>query len=178
MNTSTNPLRERAGAIVAAFTARENILARIGQFDAQRDTKLAALDREIREQDGRADGEDAVAIQRLLILREQRRRLADKLAREREALLAGVQREAGAAVAACDIPKLFADGLTLERTKAVVAFLPFFENEGRAGVAAGQTDSVVSLQRWVGILCHEIPHEAIAGRLNKFVSGEKSLWRI
>lgn len=178
MKTTPVPLLPRASKICAAYAQRDDIQGQLVTFDADAAARLAALDNDIAELDQRADGEDVGAVQMLIIKREQRSRLAAKLASDRSVLLARVQRDASAAVTDVDLTGLFKTGLELEIQTATAAMLPFFENEIRARGAAGQTDSVNALQRWVSPLCHEIPAEIIAKRLRKFAEGTCEIWKI
>ncbi len=176
--TTDEELRSRAAEICEAFDSREQILSRVAVFDAETSAKLAALDNEISDLDRRADGENTVAIQMLVIKREQRTRLAAKLAAERELLLSETNREAWQAVQHLDLMKLFADALTFERQRAISALGTLMENEARAVSMSGQMDAIISASFWATNLCRTLPGSAVAARLRAFVNGTKSIWRI
>lgn len=176
--TTDEELRSRAAEICEAFDSREQILSRVAVFDAETSAKLAALDNEISDLDRRADGENTDAIQMLVIKREQRTRLAAKLAVEREDIVSEVNRQARDAVRHHDLPKLFHDATRAERAAVVAHLLPHCETEGRALGLSAHVDSLNSLDCWARELVFKIPGHIIAQRLRAFVSGEKPIWRI
>ncbi len=184
MNTPQAPtlteaeLREIAATICSSFEKADAFKARVTQFDAETSAKLAALDNEISDLDRRADGENTDAIQMLVIKREQRTRLAAKLAVEREDIVSEVNRQARDAVRHHDLPKLFHDATRAERAAVVAHLLPHCETEGRALGLSAHVDSLNSLDCWARELVFKIPGHIIAQRLRAFVSGEKPIWRI
>ena len=182
MNTPTSTAdtetREAAAKIVLAFERADGIQAQLLIFDEETAAKLAALDNEIAGLEHHLDAENVGEVQRLVILREQRKRLETQLAEKRETLRARVRRDAGDVVSGLDIPAFFRRALESEIATVTAAMLPFFENEIRARGAAGQSDSVAALQRWAGNLSREISAANVSLRLQRFVDGHCPLWRI